>query len=65
MTDRIPLDSLTSDQLDALYDERDRLRAAVRRAETIASRWAVLRTYGGAAYELRAALDEPKGPDRG
>lgn len=28
MTDRIPLDSLNSDQLDALYDERDQLRAA-------------------------------------
>ncbi|MGW8326506.1 hypothetical protein ACWGLE_01220 [Streptomyces sp. NPDC055897] len=29
MTDRIPLDSLNSDQLDALYDERDRLRATL------------------------------------
>ncbi len=28
MADRIPLDELTSDQLKALYDERDQLRAA-------------------------------------
>jgi hypothetical protein len=31
--DRIPLDSLTSDQLDDLYDERDQLRAATQRVE--------------------------------
>lgn len=31
MTDRIRLDGLTSDQLDALYDERDRLAAALKR----------------------------------
>lgn len=29
---RIPLDELTSDQLDALYEDRDRLTAAMRRA---------------------------------
>ncbi|MEV5942701.1 hypothetical protein [Streptomyces sp. NPDC051994] len=60
MTERIRLDDLNSAQLDELYDERDRLRAAVRRAETLASRWAVLRAYGSAAHELRAALDNPK-----
>jgi hypothetical protein len=30
MTDRIPLDHLTSDQLDALYDQLDTLRAVAR-----------------------------------
>lgn len=28
MTERIPLDQMTSDQLDALYEERDRYRSA-------------------------------------
>lgn len=74
MTDRTPLDDLTSDALDTLYDRLAKAERAVnlladshRRAEqaeaavasvrTLATRWAVLRTHGGAAYELRAALD--------
>ncbi|MFJ9037436.1 hypothetical protein ACIRF8_12715 [Streptomyces sp. NPDC102406] len=96
MTDRIPLDAMTSNQLDALYDraeqaetritqteellsvahetsnrsETERVRAvhraelteaAVERARQLASRWAVLRAYGGAATELRAALGEQPG----
>lgn len=34
--------------------------AAVQRADRLARRWAILRTHGGAAVELRAALAEPK-----
>ncbi|MFJ8791419.1 hypothetical protein [Streptomyces sp. NPDC102462] len=37
-----------------------RAEAAVGRALKLATRWAVLRTHGGAAVELRAALAEPK-----
>ncbi|WP_171111251.1 MULTISPECIES: hypothetical protein [unclassified Streptomyces] len=37
--------------------------AAIARVRKLASRWAVLRAYGGAATELRAALDEPKVDD--
>ncbi|MEV8042422.1 hypothetical protein AB0P02_01075 [Streptomyces griseoluteus] len=33
--------------------------AAIARARTLASRWGVLRAYGGAATELRRALDGP------
>ncbi|MEW2127081.1 hypothetical protein AB0891_25515 [Streptomyces sp. NPDC007259] len=93
MSDRIPLDDLTSDQLDALYDqleqaelnaeqqdrhfrtvcgERESYRqawkheqkhragaeAALDRARALATRWAILRTHGSAATELRAALDQ-------
>ncbi|WP_372352658.1 hypothetical protein [Streptomyces sp. KL116D] len=88
---RIPLDEMTSDQLDALYERVDTYRAAwhsargraahqrcinadlrtelvaktarteqaeaaIERARGLASQWAVLRAYGGAATELRAAL---------
>ncbi|MFF5980878.1 hypothetical protein ACFY78_18735 [Streptomyces olindensis] len=86
MTDRLTVDTITSD---ALYDECDRLKHEVRqwkatygehalrdtlsrlrraegavdRARRLASRWAVLRAYGGAVTELRAALDEPKVDD--
>ncbi|MER5559671.1 hypothetical protein ABT071_13805 [Streptomyces sp. NPDC002506] len=60
MTDRIPLDSLNSDQLDALYDERDRLRATVDRVHQLANRWAILRTHGSAAYDLRNTLSTPE-----
>lgn len=38
MTDRIPLDDMTSDQVDQLYDELDRLRAAVTRVRDLAGR---------------------------
>lgn len=47
----------------ALGDLQQRVRdaeAAVARAHALATRWAVLRAYGGAATELRAALAEPK-----
>ncbi|MGW1267566.1 3'-5' exonuclease [Streptomyces sp. NPDC002491] len=36
--------------------------AAVERAEKLATQWAVLRTYGGAATELRKALAGPSQP---
>jgi Lon protease-like protein len=35
-------------------------QAAIDRARKLASRWAVLRAYGSAATELRAALDGPE-----
>ncbi|MFD4738696.1 hypothetical protein ACFWNQ_15185 [Streptomyces virginiae] len=34
--------------------------AALARVRKLADDWAVLRTHGSAAYELRATLDEPK-----
>lgn len=33
-------------------------QAAIERVRKLATQWAVLRAYGGAAYELRKALDE-------
>ncbi|MEU9921909.1 hypothetical protein AB0H51_11530 [Streptomyces griseoluteus] len=45
-----------------LEDAQRALRAsaaAVERARTLASRWGILRAYGGAATELRRALDGP------
>ncbi|MGA5668993.1 hypothetical protein ACPCTG_26360 [Streptomyces pseudogriseolus] len=69
--------TITDDALDALYDNANRgwrrgdewkqralaAEAAVERAERLARRWAILRAYGGAALELRAALAEPKEND--
>ncbi|MFD6024532.1 hypothetical protein [Streptomyces griseoluteus] len=49
--------TITDDALDALYAELERTRAAIERARTLASRWGVLRAYGSAATELRAALN--------
>ncbi|MEV0917874.1 hypothetical protein AB0I93_26900 [Streptomyces sp. NPDC049967] len=40
----------------------DQAEAAIDRVRELATQWAVLRTYGGAAYELRAALDQPQQP---
>lgn len=67
-------DSITDDALDDLYANASRgwrrgdewkkralaAEAAVKRADRLARRWAILRTHGGAAVELRAALAEPK-----
>lgn len=67
-------DSITDDALDKLYQNANRgwrrgdewkkralaAEAAVKRADRLARRWAILRAYGGAAVELRAALAEPK-----
>ncbi|WP_329615639.1 hypothetical protein OG244_23280 [Streptomyces brevispora] len=36
----------------------DRAEAAIERVRQLATQWAVLRTYGSAATELRAALDQ-------
>lgn len=66
--------SITDDALDALYENAtegwrrgDRWKeralaaeAAIERAERLARRWAILRTHGGAAVELRAALAQPE-----
>lgn len=74
MTRRYTADSITDDALDELYDNANRAwrrgdrwkeraiaaEAAVERARRLASRWAVLRAYGGAATELRDALAEPE-----
>lgn len=40
----------------------DTAEAAIERTRALASRWAVLRAYGSAATELRAALDEQHTP---
>lgn len=67
-------DSITDDDLDALYENANKgwrrgdewkeralkAEAAIARAERLARRWAILRAYGGAAVELRKALAEPK-----
>lgn len=67
-------DSITDDDLDALYENASRgwrrgdawkkralaAEAAITRADRLARRWAILRAYGGAAVELRKALAEPK-----
>lgn len=74
MTDRYTADSITDDALDALYENANRgwrrgdawkeramkAEAAIERAERLARRWAILRAYGGATVELRAALARPK-----
>ena len=66
--------TITDDALDALYananegwrrgdrwkERAEAAEAAIERAERLARRWAILRTHGGAAVELRAALAEPK-----
>lgn len=47
---------------DARAEERNEAGAAIDRARALASRWAVLRAYGSAATELRAALDGTEQP---
>ncbi|RMB81299.1 hypothetical protein [Streptomyces shenzhenensis] len=73
-TARYTADSITDDSLDELYENANRgwrrgdewkeralkAEAAVKRAERLARRWAILRAHGGAAVELRATLAEPK-----
>lgn len=72
--ERYTADTINDDALDQLYENANRgwrrgdewkqralkAEAAVERAEKLARRWAILRAYGGAAVELRAALAEPK-----
>ena len=45
-----------------LVPELEQAQAAIERARKLASRWAVLRAYGSAATELRAALDGTEQP---
>ncbi|MFJ8163838.1 hypothetical protein ACIRBY_23325 [Streptomyces sp. NPDC096136] len=45
----------------AAEQRAEQAEAALARVRQLASNWIVLRTHGGAAYELRAALD-PQGP---
>lgn len=42
----------------ALYERSEQAEAAIGRVRNLATQWAVLRTYGSAATELRAALDQ-------
>jgi hypothetical protein len=74
MTRRYTADTINDDALDQLYANANRgwrrgdewkaralkAEAAIKRAERLARRWAILRAYGGAAVELRAALARPK-----
>ncbi|GAA5033049.1 hypothetical protein [Streptomyces siamensis] len=74
MSKRHTASTITDDALDELYnnategwrrgdrwkERAEAAEAALGRAEQLATRWAVLRTHGGAATELRAALAEPK-----
>jgi hypothetical protein len=46
-----------------LRKRAERAEAAIERARKLASRWAVLRAYGSATTELRAALDGPQVDD--
>jgi hypothetical protein len=57
---RYTASTITDDALDQLYARLDAAEDAVKRAAQLASRWAVLRAYGGAAVELRKALAEQK-----
>ncbi|MFI1957018.1 hypothetical protein ACH46L_03755 [Streptomyces althioticus] len=56
MTERIALDDLTSDDLDALYEQLGRQEQAIQDAAALASHWAALGTLGNAPYLLRRAL---------
>lgn len=60
-------DTITDNDLDGLYERIATLQAQlvidqqrIARVRQLAADWTVLRTHGSAAYELRAALDEPK-----
>ncbi|NUS74968.1 MAG: hypothetical protein HOV70_02050 [Streptomyces sp.] len=71
---RYTADTITDQALDELYENANKgwrrgdewkkralaAEAAIARADRLARRWAILRAYGGAAVELRAALAEPK-----
>jgi hypothetical protein len=58
VTDRIPLDAMTSDQLDALYDQRDEAR---QHAAAIAAQRDRLRQR---MYTLANRWDDPVAPDQ-
>jgi len=65
VTDRTPLDALTSDQLDALYDERDRLGYEVQQWKSIygehALRDTLARLHGAeAAVDRVRAMHKPR-----
>ncbi len=59
MTDRIKLDELNSDQLDALYDERDRLRAdRSRYHRSLQQKTAQVHEQQAALARVQAVADE-------
>jgi hypothetical protein len=43
-----------------IVPELEKAETAIERVRALASRWAVMRAYGSAATELRAALEESK-----
>ncbi|WP_435643384.1 3'-5' exonuclease [Streptomyces sp. H49] len=55
----IGLYTRTAIELEDAHRELRSARAAISRARKLASQWAVLRTHGSAATDLRAALDGP------
>jgi hypothetical protein len=57
MTDRIPLDDMTSDQLDQLYDERDRAQAEAARWGAAESADVAAGSYAGRVEELQATIE--------
>lgn len=69
MTDRIPLDNMNSDQLDALYSRVEQAEAAVARVRDLADRYQRWHEGGwrpasaaAVAREYRAVLGEQPGP---
>ncbi|MCX5431897.1 hypothetical protein OHU11_30060 [Streptomyces sp. NBC_00257] len=50
--------ALDNSTIKAWHTRAEQAEAAIARVRKLATRWAILRTYGGAAYELRKALDE-------
>ncbi|MFF1499723.1 hypothetical protein ACFVZR_07565 [Streptomyces sp. NPDC058316] len=58
MSDRIPLDDLTSDALDALYDDRDRAqRSATYRLDMLRKRRQQIRDAEQRAEQAEAAIE--------
>lgn len=60
MTDRVRLDDLTSDQLDQLYDQLDRVRKVAARRSFMAGPNAVDVVR---VADILAALEQPKNAD--
>lgn len=57
--ERLAKATRAADLLADSHRRAEKAEAAVARAKTLATQWAVLRAYGGAAYELRTALAYP------
>ncbi|MHC5259881.1 hypothetical protein ACYSUO_18545 [Streptomyces sp. UC4497] len=65
---RIPLDALTSDQLDTLYERAEQAEAAIERARQVEEEWRTSCMTNGdsagahALAMVRSSLDEQPGP---